>query len=95
MYSYRTTYANFTIKFNIQRSSGLTNSDLATCSLGAIQVSNKTLYIFCVTYINLPTTFRQVLATGVTTWLLDRAGRRILLIVTSLPCKIICMSSVI
>ncbi|GJN15251.1 hypothetical protein PR202_gb02147 [Eleusine coracana subsp. coracana] len=47
-----------------QKSSGLTNSDLATCSLGAI----------------------QVLATGVTTWLLDRAGRRILLIVTSLPC---------
>ncbi|GJM89779.1 hypothetical protein PR202_ga05999 [Eleusine coracana subsp. coracana] len=44
-----------------QKSSGLTNSDLATCSLGAI----------------------QVLATGVTTWLLDRAGRRILLIVST------------
>uniref|UniRef100_A0A0E0A2Y1 Major facilitator superfamily (MFS) profile domain-containing protein n=1 Tax=Oryza glumipatula TaxID=40148 RepID=A0A0E0A2Y1_9ORYZ len=42
-------------------SSGLTNSDLATCALGAI----------------------QVLATGVTTWLLDRAGRRILLIISS------------
>uniref|UniRef100_A0A0E0D6F5 Major facilitator superfamily (MFS) profile domain-containing protein n=1 Tax=Oryza meridionalis TaxID=40149 RepID=A0A0E0D6F5_9ORYZ len=40
---------------------GLTNSDLATCALGAI----------------------QVLATGVTTWLLDRAGRRILLIISS------------
>ncbi|KAL6609393.1 hypothetical protein ACP70R_039362 [Stipagrostis hirtigluma subsp. patula] len=46
---------------SIFKAAGLTNSDLATCSLGAI----------------------QVLATGVTTWLLDRAGRRILLIVST------------
>ncbi|CAN6345825.1 unnamed protein product [Urochloa humidicola] len=46
---------------NIFKAAGVTNSDLATCSLGAI----------------------QVLATGVTTWLLDRAGRRILLIIST------------
>uniref|UniRef100_A0A0D3GAY5 Major facilitator superfamily (MFS) profile domain-containing protein n=1 Tax=Oryza barthii TaxID=65489 RepID=A0A0D3GAY5_9ORYZ len=46
---------------SIFKAAGLTNSDLATCALGAI----------------------QVLATGVTTWLLDRAGRRILLIISS------------
>jgi SP family sugar porter-like MFS transporter len=46
---------------NTQRTSGFTNSDLATCALGAI----------------------QVLATGVTTWLLDRAGRRMLLIIST------------
>ncbi|XP_052155826.1 sugar transporter ERD6-like 4 isoform X2 [Oryza glaberrima] len=45
----------------IFRDAGFTNSDLATCALGAI----------------------QVLATGVTTWLLDRAGRRILLIIST------------
>ncbi|XP_066366341.1 sugar transporter ERD6-like 4 isoform X2 [Miscanthus floridulus] len=43
---------------SIFKAAGVTNNDLATCSLGAI----------------------QVLATGVTTWLLDRAGRRMLLI---------------
>nr|ACG32874.1 solute carrier family 2, facilitated glucose transporter member 8 [Zea mays] len=46
---------------SIFKAAGVTNSDLATCSLGAI----------------------QVLATGVTTWLLDRAGRRILLIIST------------
>ncbi|KAF0927171.1 hypothetical protein E2562_030978 [Oryza meyeriana var. granulata] len=46
---------------SIFKAAGLTNSDLASCALGAI----------------------QVLATGVTTWLLDRAGRRILLIISS------------
>ncbi|KAG8086453.1 hypothetical protein GUJ93_ZPchr0010g8335 [Zizania palustris] len=46
---------------SIFKAAGLTNSDLATSALGAI----------------------QVLATGVTTWLLDRAGRRILLIISS------------
>ncbi|XP_062181393.1 sugar transporter ERD6-like 4 [Phragmites australis] len=46
---------------SIFKAAGITNSDLATCSLGAI----------------------QVLATGVTTWLLDRAGRRILLIIST------------
>ncbi|KAJ1264135.1 hypothetical protein BS78_09G239400 [Paspalum vaginatum] len=45
----------------IFKAAGVTNSDLATCSLGVI----------------------QVLATGVTTWLLDRAGRRILLIIST------------
>ncbi|XP_066362292.1 sugar transporter ERD6-like 4 isoform X2 [Miscanthus floridulus] len=46
---------------SIFKAAGVTNSDLATCSLGAI----------------------QVLATGVTTWLLDRAGRRMLLIIST------------
>ncbi|OAY63320.1 Sugar transporter ERD6-like 6 [Ananas comosus] len=46
---------------NIFKSAGLTDSNLATCGLGAI----------------------QVLATGVTTWLLDKAGRRILLIIST------------
>ncbi|KAJ3670799.1 hypothetical protein LUZ60_008225 [Juncus effusus] len=46
---------------SIFKAAGLTNSDLATCGLGAI----------------------QVLATGVTTWLLDKAGRRILLIIST------------
>uniref|UniRef100_A0ACD5TZG0 Uncharacterized protein n=1 Tax=Avena sativa TaxID=4498 RepID=A0ACD5TZG0_AVESA len=45
----------------IFRAAGFTNSDLATCALGAI----------------------QVLATGVTTSLLDKAGRRILLIIST------------
>ncbi|KAL5652702.1 hypothetical protein ACJX0J_038160, partial [Zea mays] len=45
---------------SIFKAAGVTNSDLATCSLGAI----------------------EVLATGVTTWLLDRAGRHTLLIIT-------------
>ncbi|CAL9154835.1 unnamed protein product [Musa hybrid cultivar] len=47
---------------NIFKAAGLTNGNLATCGLGAIQV---------------------VVATGVTTWLLDRAGRRILLIISA------------
>ncbi|TVU20286.1 hypothetical protein EJB05_36489, partial [Eragrostis curvula] len=46
---------------SIFKAAGLTNSDLATCALGAI----------------------QVIATGVTTSLLDRAGRRILLIISA------------
>ncbi|XP_073008062.1 sugar transporter ERD6-like 6 [Typha latifolia] len=46
---------------SIFKAAGLTNSNLATCGLGAI----------------------QVLATGVTTWLLDKAGRRILLIIST------------
>ncbi|VAH10400.1 unnamed protein product [Triticum turgidum subsp. durum] len=46
---------------SIFKAAGITNSDLATCGLGGI----------------------QVLATLVTTWLLDRAGRRILLIISS------------
>ncbi|XP_042392442.1 sugar transporter ERD6-like 4 [Zingiber officinale] len=46
---------------NIFKAAGITNSDLATCGLGAI----------------------QVVATGVTTWLTDRAGRRILLIIST------------
>ncbi|WOK98523.1 sugar transporter ERD6-like 4 [Canna indica] len=46
---------------NIFKAAGLTNSNLATCGLGAI----------------------QVVATGITTWLLDRAGRRILLIIST------------
>ncbi|CAD6332829.1 unnamed protein product [Miscanthus lutarioriparius] len=46
---------------SIFKAAGVTNSDLATCSLGAI----------------------QILATGVTTWLLDRAGRRMLLIIST------------
>ncbi|KAL6629215.1 hypothetical protein ACP70R_028980 [Stipagrostis hirtigluma subsp. patula] len=46
---------------SIFKAAGLTNSKLATCALGAI----------------------QVLATGVTTMLLDRAGRRILLIISA------------
>uniref|UniRef100_A0A452ZYA6 Major facilitator superfamily (MFS) profile domain-containing protein n=1 Tax=Aegilops tauschii subsp. strangulata TaxID=200361 RepID=A0A452ZYA6_AEGTS len=45
----------------IFRAAGFTNSDLATCALGAI----------------------QVLATGVTTSLLDKAGRRMLLIIST------------
>ncbi|CAL9159412.1 unnamed protein product [Musa hybrid cultivar] len=47
---------------NIFKAAGLTNGNLATCGLGAI----------------------QVVATGVTTWLLDRAGRRILLIISTI-----------
>ncbi|OAY83110.1 Sugar transporter ERD6-like 6 [Ananas comosus] len=46
---------------SIFKAAGLTNSDLATCGLGAI----------------------QVVATGITTWLLDKAGRRILLMVST------------
>ncbi|XP_020106009.1 sugar transporter ERD6-like 6 [Ananas comosus] len=46
---------------NIFKSAGLTDSNLATCGLGAI----------------------QVLATAVTTWFLDKAGRRILLIIST------------
>ncbi|KAJ1688310.1 hypothetical protein LUZ63_019700 [Rhynchospora breviuscula] len=46
---------------SIFKTAGLTDSDLATCGLGAI----------------------QVVATGITTWLLDRAGRRILLIIST------------
>uniref|UniRef100_A0ACD5TZK0 Uncharacterized protein n=1 Tax=Avena sativa TaxID=4498 RepID=A0ACD5TZK0_AVESA len=46
---------------SIFKAAGITNSDLATFALGAI----------------------QVLATGVTTWLVDRAGRRILLTISS------------
>ncbi|KAJ3704312.1 hypothetical protein LUZ61_008017 [Rhynchospora tenuis] len=46
---------------SIFKTAGLTNSDLATCGLGAI----------------------QVVATGITTWLLDKAGRRILLIIST------------
>ncbi|XP_020267687.1 LOW QUALITY PROTEIN: sugar transporter ERD6-like 6 [Asparagus officinalis] len=49
-------YAN-----NMFKAAGVTNSQAATCGLGAI----------------------QVIATGVTTWLLDRAGRRLLLIISS------------
>ncbi|KAJ4749417.1 Sugar transporter ERD6 [Rhynchospora pubera] len=46
---------------SIFKTAGLTDSDLATCGLGAI----------------------QVVATGITTWLLDKAGRRILLIIST------------
>ncbi|XP_078168232.1 sugar transporter ERD6-like 4 isoform X2 [Carex rostrata] len=46
---------------SIFTTAGLTDSDLATSGLGAI----------------------QVVATGVTTWLLDKAGRRILLIIST------------
>ncbi|KAF3334831.1 sugar transporter ERD6-like 4 [Carex littledalei] len=46
---------------SIFKAAGLTNSDLATSGLGAI----------------------QVVATGITTWLLDKAGRRILLIISA------------
>ncbi|WOK95647.1 sugar transporter ERD6-like 4 [Canna indica] len=46
---------------NIFKAAGLTNGNLATLGLGAI----------------------QVVATGITTWLLDRAGRRILLIIST------------
>ncbi|XP_010924278.1 sugar transporter ERD6-like 6 [Elaeis guineensis] len=46
---------------SIFKAAGLTDSNLATCGLGAI----------------------QVVATGVTTWLLDKAGRRLLLIIST------------
>ncbi|PWA92053.1 major facilitator, sugar transporter-like, Major facilitator superfamily domain protein [Artemisia annua] len=45
----------------IFQSAGISNSNVATCGLGAI----------------------QVIATGVSTWLVDKTGRRILLIVSS------------
>ncbi|XP_038987489.1 sugar transporter ERD6-like 6 [Phoenix dactylifera] len=46
---------------SIFKASGLSDSNLATCGLGAI----------------------QVVATGITTWLLDKAGRRLLLIIST------------
>lgn len=45
----------------IFKAAGLTDSNLATCGLGAI----------------------QVVATGVTTWLLDKGGRRLFLIIST------------